>query len=118
MATFANIGLLERRKRHRAGIIFILLGVALVLTAWGGGLPVALRAASAVFFFVGFVGVFQARAQTCVALASRGVRDMDAGAESIDDPAELTAVRAQARRVLVRSAIATLVVTALALVLP
>jgi hypothetical protein len=118
MATVANIGLAERRKRHRAGVIFVLLGVALVLTSWAGELPVALRAASAVFFFVGFVGLFQARAETCVALASRGVRDMDTGPEPIDDPAERADVRAQARRVLVRSALATVIATALALALP
>ncbi|MGE0158173.1 MAG: hypothetical protein AB7T31_02105 [Gemmatimonadales bacterium] len=118
MATCANIGPAERRKRSRAGIIFVLLGVALVLSTWGGGLPVPLRAASAVFFFVGFVGLFQARARTCVALASRGVRDMDGGPETIADPAELAVVRAQARNVMVKSAVATLVVTVVALLLP
>ena len=46
-------------------------------------------------------------------LASRGLRDLDGGPERIDDGAELAAVRAQARRVFLQSALATAVTTAL-----
>jgi hypothetical protein len=42
-----------------------------------------------------------------VRLASRGLRDMDGGPERIQDPGELATVRAQARRVLFRSLLAT-----------
>ena len=118
MPPIANIGLAERRKRHRAGVAGLLLGALVALAAWTMGLPLAVRAASAPFFFVGSLGIFQARAHTCVALASRGVRDMDDGPEGIADAAELVAVRAQARSVLVRSVIATLVLTAGAFGLP
>src|SRR5687768_17139750 len=99
----ANIGLAERRKRHRIGVVGILLGAGVVGGAWALELPLAVRAVSALFFFIGFIGVFQARAHTCVALASRGVRDMDAGPEAIEDPAEVAALRAQSRRVLIQS---------------
>jgi len=40
-------------------------------------------------------------------LASRGLRDMGAGIESIGDAPELAIVRAQARRVLLKSTAAT-----------
>jgi hypothetical protein len=50
-------------------------------------------------------------------LASRGLRDLDGGPERIEDSAELAAVRAQARRVFVQSALATAVTMALALAL-
>jgi len=53
-----------------------------------------------------------------VGLASRGLRDMDAGIERISDEVELLSVRAQARRVLLESLVATVVTTALALLLP
>src|SRR5687768_10202666 len=99
----ANIGPAERRKRHRIGVVGILLGLSVVGAAWALELPVAVRAVSALFFFIGFIGVFQARAQTCVGLASRGARDMDAGPEAIEDPSELAVVRAQSRRVLAGS---------------
>jgi hypothetical protein len=51
-------------------------------------------------------------------LASRGLRDLDGGPERIEEGAELDAVRAQARRVLVQSSAATLAATALGLTLP
>jgi hypothetical protein len=88
------------------------------IAAWLLDLHPAVRAVSAPFFLIGFTGVFQARARTCVALAAQGVRNMDAGPQAIEDEAELDAVRAEARRVMVRSAIATAVATALALLLP
>jgi len=40
-------------------------------------------------------------------LASRGLRDLGSGVERIGDTAELAIVRAQARRVLIKSAAAT-----------
>jgi hypothetical protein len=118
MATFANIGLAERRKRHRVGVLGLALGAVVVVAAWTLDLGSWASVASAFLFFLGFLGIFQARARTCVALAAQGVRNMDAGAEAIEDAAELDAARAEARRVMVRSAIATAVVTALALLLP
>jgi hypothetical protein len=114
----ANIGLAERRKRHRAGVAGLLLGALVAFAAWGMGLPLALRGASAPFFFIGSIGILQARAHTCVALASRGLRDMDDGPEGIDDAPALAQVRAQAWRVLAQSVIATLLLTAVAFGLP
>jgi hypothetical protein len=52
-----------------------------------------------------------------VGLASRGARNLDHGVVPIDDPQELAAVRRQARRVHVRSAIVAVVLTVAALVL-
>jgi hypothetical protein len=94
------------------------MGVAFAFMAWASALPLVVRALSAVFFFIGFVGLFQARAHTCVALAAFGMRNPDRAPERIDDPAELAAVRAQSRRVLLQSVGATLLVTAGALALP
>jgi len=115
MGTFANIGLAERKKRHRAGVLGLSLGAVVVVAAWALDLGSWASVASAFLFFMGFVGVFQARARTCVALAAQGVRNMDAGAEGVEDAAEAAALRAQARGVLIRSAIATVLVTAVAL---
>jgi hypothetical protein len=117
VARFANIGPVERRKRHRTGVLSILMGVAFAFMAWASALPLAARALCGIFFFIGFVGVFQARAHTCVALARFGMRNPDSSPEKIDDPAELAAVRAQSRAVLLRSLVATLVLTAVALAL-
>ena len=53
----------------------------------------------------------QVQAQTCVALAARGQRDLDHGAEPVADTRELKAVKAQAQRVTVRSVVIALLVT-------
>lgn len=87
----------------------------MVVAAWTLDLGLSPRIASAFLFFMGFLGVFQARARTCVALAAQGVRNMDAGTEAIADAAELDASRTEARRVLVRSAIATVIATGVAI---
>jgi len=50
-----------------------------------------------------------------VALASRGLRDMDRGPETIRDQGELATVRAQARSIHLRAAAITVVVIAVAL---
>lgn len=88
------------------------LGVAL-----GWGTPVRLLLAP--LFFAGFLGVFQAREHTCVALASRGLRDLDTGPQRIDDPERDRAVRSKARGVFAKSVVAALVATLIVvLVLP
>jgi len=53
-----------------------------------------------------------------VSLASRGLRDMDGGPESIADPGELAQVRRQARAVHAKAALAAVVLTALSFLLP
>ncbi len=51
-------------------------------------------------------------------LAARGLRDMDAGPQPIDDPAQLADVRRQARRVYVESATAAALLALLFTVAP
>jgi hypothetical protein len=53
-----------------------------------------------------------------VALASRGLRNMDRGEEKIEDANELARVRAQARKVYVQSALFAVAVTLVVLLLP
>jgi hypothetical protein len=53
-----------------------------------------------------------------VSLASRGLRDMDTGPETIEDNAELAQVRRQARKVRIEATILAAVLTAIALIIP
>ncbi len=53
-----------------------------------------------------------------MSLASRGLRDLDDGPERIEDEGERAAVRAQARGVLRRSLLATVLVSAAVMMLP
>ena len=53
-----------------------------------------------------------------MALAKRGLRNMDSGEEKIDDAGELDQVRAQARKVHLQSALFAIAVTVLLLLFP
>jgi hypothetical protein len=53
-----------------------------------------------------------------VALAKRGLRNMDSGEEKIEDADELARVRAQARKVYVQSALLAVIVTVVVFFLP
>jgi hypothetical protein len=117
-AVCANIGPRERRRRKYLGIVALVAGVVWVRFAWSLDFPPASRLAGFVFFHAGFTGILQAHAQTCIRLASKGLRNLDGGPESIQDAAELDAVRAQARRVLLHSLIAAAIVSAATLLLP
>ena len=53
-----------------------------------------------------------------MALASRGLRNMDSGEEKIEDANELARVRAQARKVHLQSALFAIFVTIVVLLVP
>ncbi|MBM4184146.1 MAG: hypothetical protein FJ207_07935 [Gemmatimonadetes bacterium] len=59
-----NIGPAQRRRRRNLGVVSLAVGVVVVLGAWSAVLPRTILLPSAVFFFVGFSGVFQSRAKT------------------------------------------------------
>ena len=74
-------------------------------------------AIAAVPFFLGALGYFQSREQTCVFFAAIGQRDLDGGAERITDTGELARVHDQARRVWVRTLVATFGLLAVAILI-
>jgi hypothetical protein len=63
------------------------------------------------------LGIFQARAQTCVALAARGLENMDDGDAVVGDDRRLSQMRVQSRQVYAQSVTAAAIVTVLALIL-
>jgi hypothetical protein len=108
-----NIGPRERRRRLVGGFVFLLITACV-----GGGLilfnaPRPWRLLVFLPAWASALGFFQASAKTCVALAARGLKNMDAGDEPITDPTELKRVRAQSRAVHVRAALTAAVVAAL-----
>ena len=112
----ANIGPRGCRRRGRMGWVWLALGAAYVAWLATRGASSAWYAASAIPFFLGTLGYFQARERTCVFLAVVGQRNLDEGAERIGDAAELERVRREARGVWLRALGAALVLTLLALV--
>ena len=113
-----NIGPREQRKRRLLGIVALTVGVAAAFVLVVYGAP---RVSRAVIFFpiwIAGLGLMQAREKTCVALAARGTRDMDAGEESISDAELIGQLRDKARRINRRAVITALAITALALAFP
>jgi hypothetical protein len=108
-----NIGPRERRRRLLGGIalLAVTLCVAGCMLWFGASRPWRLL----IFLpaWAAALGFFQVTGKTCVALAARGLRNMDPGDEPIDDPRELARVRAQSRQVHVRAALSAALVTAL-----
>ncbi len=111
-----NIGPRERRRRVIGGLV--MLGVTLAMSGY-------LLASDAPRWWRAFVvfpaagaalGLFQAQARTCVALAARGLRNMDRGDEPMADSRELERVRVQARGVYMKALAAAILAAAIMLV--
>lgn len=113
-----NIGPRQRRRRLSFGIV--MLGIAVtaiaVLAFYDVARPWRILVAAPVF--LGLLGVLQARARTCVALAARGLRNMDDGTETVIDPAEISALKGRARRINAQAAALTVLVVGLFLFYP
>lgn len=116
VACVANIGKAGRRQRLLIGLVG--LGACSLASLWlvFDGAPMGWRLALFAPWWISMLGVFQAKEQTCVALAGRGLREIEGGESEAIPASELVAVRRQARRVYLHSFIAALLVTAVSLV--
>jgi len=113
----ANIGPAERRKRLRVGLVAV--GVCTLASAVliADGAPRWWRLALVLPWWTAALGIFQARAQVCVAFAARGVRQLGSEREA-QPPGELAAIRREAGRVHLRSLLAAVVLTTLTVAWP
>lgn len=110
-----NIGPRERRRRLIIGIAMFVIAAAVAATLIVADAPKAWRLFVLLPLWVGALGVIQVKEKTCVALAARGMRNMDSGDEPISDAIELDHVKAQSRRVHVQAAVFAIALTALVL---
>ena len=113
-----NIGPRERHRRLIVGIAMFAIAAIVAAALVIFGAPRAWRLFILFPTWVGAIGVFQVKEKTCVALAARGLRNLDQGDERITDAIELQHVRTQSRRVHIESALFALAVTLIVLVLP
>jgi hypothetical protein len=113
-----NIGPEQQHRRRSFGVAAFLVGGVATLGLALAPAPRWWRLPLFFLFFGGATGVFQAREQTCVALAALGQRNLDEGAEQIEDSAELAQIRRQARKVRIESTLLAAALTAMASALP
>lgn len=114
----ANIGPRERRKRRLLGIVSltIAVGVAFLLVVYGAPRWTRLL----VFFplWMAGLGLLQAREKTCIALAARGMCNMDAGDEQLKDDTLATRLREKAAALHKRALLVAAAITVVVLVFP
>ncbi len=113
-ACAVNIGRRQRRMRLAFGLAMLAVGIGGGAAGIIAGASPALRAALAVPFFLAGLGLLQVRAKTCVALAAKGTRNLDAGEEPVADPGEAHRLRRQAGRVLLQAFLFAAILTAAA----
>lgn len=112
-----NIGPSELRKRWVVGVVALAvcaLGSAVLIA---DGAPRWWRWILFLPWWTACLGIFQARSRVCVALAARGLRNLE-GRQEPQPLAELEAVRREARRVHVRSLLTAALLTLLTLAWP
>lgn len=118
MSEAVNIGARERTKRRVLGVVTLTVGVGVAFVLVTSGAP---RLSRLVVFFpvwLAGLGLLQSKEKTCIALAARGTRNMDAGEEKIDDEDLNARLRDKARRISRRALVTAAVITAVTLAFP
>ena len=117
-ASSINIGPGETRKRRVMGVVALAAGAVLAFALVVVGAPWWSRAV--VFFpvWLAALGLLQARERTCVALAARGVCNMDGGELPLEDERAARELRDKARRINRRAMLVAALVTLVALAFP
>jgi hypothetical protein len=113
-----NSGPRERKRRLVGGLFFLAIAICVAASLLLFNAPRLWRLLVFLPTWASAIGFFQVSAKTCVALAARGLKNMDAGDEKITDPRELDQIRAQSRAVHIRSALTGLIAAALLVLLP
>lgn len=115
-----NIGPKEIARRRRAGVVAVLIAVALGAILVAMDAPAVARALVFLPLWGGLVSLEQVRRKFCVAFAYAGIQSTNPTEtrESVVDPADLTADRAAARLMVVYCGLIALVVTVVFVALP
>jgi hypothetical protein len=113
-----NIGPAQRRLRLRIGVasFTVAAGIAALLLSIDAARSWRLLTLPPIW--VGALSLVEAKTRTCVMLAARGLRNMDAGNETVTDGGLRDALNARSRRVHLWTAVLTLVLIGALLAYP
>jgi len=114
-ACVANIGAAERRQRLLIGVVAALVCTLVSVLFVLDGAARGWRLSLFLPWWMSALGILQARARTCVALAARGQRQVGGAPEALP-AADVAQVQRQARSVFFQSFVVAAVITALSLV--
>lgn len=117
-ACIANISPAERRKRLNSAIVMFVIAIVLLGLLMVAGADRLWRLPLFLLFAGATVGYFQWHDKTCVALANTNSRQTGDKKETIEDASELAQIKHQARRVLIKGAVAAVPLTVIAMLLP
>lgn len=117
-ATLCNIGPGETRKRRLMGFVSLTAGVGLTFVLIATEAPRPLRLIVFFPFWMAGLGMLQSRARVCIALAARGLRNMDIGRETIENNRDADQLRVKAKEVHRKALITAAVMTLVVLVFP
>jgi hypothetical protein len=117
-ACIPNIGPHERKKRLLIGSVILAAAAVIAASLAFSPIDKAWRLLAFVPFWAGATSLFQVYEKTCVALASRGVKNLDTAEERITDSEELRQVKRQARRVRLEGLAVAALLTVVVLAIP
>lgn len=113
-----NISTAERRKRLTMGVITFVISLVILAVLMATGVSRWWRLPLFLLFAGATTGYFQWHDKTCVGLAAQQSRKLGDKAEKIEDAGELAQIRRQARKVQIKSLLAAIPLTLIALALP
>lgn len=113
-----NIGPAERRKRFVMGVAMLALSGVLTLVFMMSHFSHLWRFILFLPIFFGMLGLIQDREKVCVLFAELGIQKIDTGGKRISDTMVASALKIRGRKILLKSVLYAVLITAVLFLLP